>query len=187
MAINTARRSGGPFKNMDGTILSMRNLKKLIATEANEKEIYYIKLYQSNNPQYGYNIQSGGNQNQDYEYTQRIIAIRKMWEEGKTVGEIMKIFGLTKGTATYELAQAGIDGKERIRRSAGQYLAKTVYQYSINLELIATYSSTAEAERATGIYNIRRSCANNEKVDKPKYKSGGYYWTYHVYPGEKFS
>ena len=108
-----------------------------------------------------------------------------MWEEGKTVGEIAKTFGLSKTTATYELAQVGIDGKERIKRSAGQYLAKTVYQYSVNLELIAIYKSTAEAERETGISNIRRSCANNEKVDKPKYKSGGYYWTYHAYPGEK--
>ena len=155
--------------------------------EANNREIYYIKLYHSNNPQYGYNIYEGGNQSRDSEYSQRLSAIRQMWEDGKTVGEITKAFGLSKATATYELAQAGIDGKDRIKRSAGQYLAKTVYQYSIDLELIATYSSTAEAERITGIYNIRRSCANNEKVDKPKYKSGGYYWTYHAYPGEKIS
>lgn len=161
-------------------------LEKVQETEeANQREAYYIELYQSNNPQYGYNIYNGGGQVQNYEYTQRIKTIRTMWEEGRTVGEIAEAFGLAKATITYELAQAGIDGKERIRRSAGQYLAKTVYQYSTNLELIATYSSTAEAERSTGIYNIRRSCANNEKVDKPKYKSGGYYWTYHAYPGEK--
>ena len=156
------------------------------AEEANEREHYYITLYQSNNPLYGYNIQSGGCQTGNYEYQSRLVKIKELWESGKTVGEIAELFGLAKATASYELTQAGIDGKERIRRSAGQYLTKTVYQYSLDFELIGMYHSTAEAERATGIYNIRRSCASNEKVEKPKYKSGGYYWTYHPIPGENF-
>ena len=66
---------------------------------------------------------------------------------------------LNYATLSYELSQLGIDGKERIRRSAGQYLARGTYQYTLDLQLVATYNSTAEAERATGISNIRRSCA----------------------------
>lgn len=152
--------------------------------EANEKEKYYISTYRSNQSQYGYNIYEGGDSSASEEYIGRLQQIKEMWEQGKTVGEIQSHFGLSQQTISYELAQLGIEGKDRIKRSAGQYLAKTVYQYSTNLELIATYKSTAEAERETGISNIRRSCANNEKVDKPKYKSGGYYWTYHTYPGK---
>jgi hypothetical protein len=83
------------------------------------------------------------------------------------------------------MSQLGIDGKERIKRSAGKYLAKQVFQYDLNFKLIATFVSTAEAERTTGIANIRRSCAKNEGLEKPKYKSGKYYWTYTAYPGPK--
>jgi group I intron endonuclease len=157
----------------------------LTAEEANEKEQYYISYYQSNNPEYGYNIRGGGNEGGDYEYSKRLETIKQLWDEGKTTGEIAKELNLEAKTITYDMSRAGIDGKERIKRSAGQYLAKTVYQYSLDLQLIAIYGSTAEAERATGIYNIRRSCAQNETLSRPKYKSGGFYWTYQPYPGEK--
>lgn len=155
--------------------------------EANAREIYYIQLYKSNNPEFGYNTQAGGEQSGNFEYLQRLEGIKKMWEEGKTVGEIQKYYGLSQQTLCYEMQQLNIDGKERIKRSAGQYLAKLVYQYDLNLNLIATYNSTAEAERATGILNIRRSCAKNEEIERPKYKSGGYYWTYRELPGPKNS
>ena len=155
--------------------------------EANAREIYYIQLYKSNNPEYGYNTQAGGEQSGNYEYLQRLEGIKRMWEEGKTVGEIQKYYGLSQQTLCYEMQQLNIDGKERIKRSAGQYLAKPVYQYDLSLNLVAKYNSTAEAGRATGIFNIRRSCAKNEDLDKPKYKSGGYHWTYKELPGPKNS
>lgn len=155
--------------------------------EANAREIYYIQLYKSNNPEFGYNTQAGGEQSGNYEYLQRLEEMKKMWEAGCTVGEIGEKYGLSQATLSYELSQLGIDGKERIRRSAGQYLARGTYQYTLDLRLVATYNSTAEAERATGISNIRRSCAKNEGLDKPKYKSGGYYWTYKELPGPKKS
>lgn len=146
--------------------------------EANEKEKYYISMYRSNQSQYGYNIYEGGNSSANEEYINRLQKIKEMWEQGKTVGEIQTHFDLSRQTISYELSQLGIDGKDRIKRSAGKYLAKTVYQYDLNHNLVATYSSTGEAERATGIQNIRRSCAKNEELEMPKYKSGGYYWAY---------
>ena len=36
--------------------------------EANAREIYYIQLYKSNNPEFGYNTQAGGEQSGNYEY-----------------------------------------------------------------------------------------------------------------------
>ena len=44
------------FDNFSKEIL----LSNLTSEEANYWESYYIKLYQSNNPQYGYNLTSGG-------------------------------------------------------------------------------------------------------------------------------
>lgn len=163
-------------------------LEKVDTSEmANQREKYYIQLYQSNNPQFGYNIYEGGESSGNYEYIERLDEIKRMWEEGRTVGEIQQAFGLSQQTLSYEMSQLGIDGKERIKRSAGKYLAKQVFQYDLNFKLVAVFVSTAEAERATGIANIRRSCAKNEGLEKPKYKSGKYYWTYTAYPGPKNS
>ena len=154
-------------------------LEKVETVEtANEREKYYISLYRSNDPQYGYNIYEGGNSSANQEYINRLNQIKEMWDQGHTVGESQKIFNLSQQTLSYEMSQLGIDGKERIKRSAGKYLARQVCQYDLNFNLIATFRSTAEAERATGITNIRRSCAKNEGLEKPKYKSGQYYWTY---------
>jgi hypothetical protein len=62
---------------------------------ANQREKYYIQLYQSNNPQFGYNIYEGGESSGNYEYIERLDEIKRMWEEGCTVGEIQQAFGLS--------------------------------------------------------------------------------------------
>lgn len=153
--------------------------------EANEKEQYYIQLFQSNNPEYGYNIYGGGNNHIDFELQQRLADIKKMWDEGKTVGEIQEKYHLKQQTLSYEMLKAGIDGRERISRSAGKYLAKTTYQYDKDYNLVNKFESAGQAEKQTGITNITRTCKKNEEVDIPKYRAGKYYWTYHEYnPGE---
>ncbi len=152
--------------------------------EADEKEIYYISLYNTANPEFGYNIRSGGTNSDNYEYNLKLKKIQQMWDEGYTIGEIASTLQIEKATLSYDCLRLGIDGKERIKRSAGQYHAKKVYQYNLNFDLINIYDSTADAERATNITNIRRSCKNNEELEKPKYKSGPYYWTYWLYPGD---
>lgn len=44
--------------------------ENLTKEEANEREKYYIKFYNSNNPEYGYNLTSGGEGHSlfDYDY-----------------------------------------------------------------------------------------------------------------------
>ena len=105
-------------------------------TAANEREQYYIVFYQSNNPLYGYNINAGGYDSSNFEYLQRLQDIKTMWDQGATVKEIKDKYKLLQQTLAYELTQLGINGKERIKRSAGQYRAKTVYQYNQQKELI---------------------------------------------------
>jgi len=152
-------------------------------TIANEREQYYISFYQSNNPLYGYNINAGGYDSSNFEYLQRLQDIKMMWDHGATVKEIKDKYKLSQQTLAYELTQLGIDGKERIKRSAGQYRAKIVYQYNQQKELINQYISTAEAERITGIANIRRTCQRNEEKNQLSNTAGGYYWSYILYPG----
>lgn len=151
--------------------------------EADELEKKYIAMFQSNNPEYGYNITAGGKDSTDYEYLQRLEKMKEMWDSGATVAEIQKTFNIKKATLSYDLMRAGIDGKERIKRSAGQYLAKETYQYDLNFNLVAVYGSTGEAEKETGITNIRRACKQNLEKGKLKHKAGGFYWSYIDYPG----
>ena len=61
---------------------------------------------------------------------------------------------------------------ENTRKVAKKYLSKPVAQYDLNGKLIATYSSTREAERQTGIRHISECCNGLYKT------VGGYIWRY---------
>lgn len=128
------------------------NIKKeiledsLTLEEANDREMYYIKLYQTTDENFGYNISVGGdgNRKSDYEW------IYELWLEGKTIGEIKEITQYSKKVIEQALGQYNINGSIRIARSAGQYLAKTIHQYDMAGKYIQTFSSINEAERVTG-------------------------------------
>lgn len=118
----------------------------LTLDEANRQEKYYIKLYQTTNTNFGYNLTIGGDGNckSDYDW------VHQLWLQGKTVGEIEDITGYSKKVVDRALNRYGIGGSTRIARSAGQYLAKTIHQYDMTGKYIQTFSSMGEAERATG-------------------------------------
>lgn len=65
------------------------------------------------------------------------------------------------------------DETEHNQSHGGQHPCKTVYQYCINGDLVATYKSTQEASRETNYpySNIARACKNNKE-----YK--GFKWSY---------
>ena len=194
--------------------------------EAKEKEIYYIKQYDSSNPKHGYNISKGGDGYSIYDkeeivtkwhegksvteireemgcskkvvattltktgisvgervqrgidktaFNKQLSIMKEMWDNGATVEEIREKYPhLSKAAISYDLLQAGIDGKERIRRSAGQYHAQQVYQYSKDELLINVYDTIAEAERASGVShsNIVAVCKKRRKT------AGGFIWSY---------
>ena len=60
-----------------------------------EKEIYWIAFYDSNNPKIGYNLTIGGQGKKNY----RTDKIRELWDCGKSIGEI-----LGSAKANYKLA-----------------------------------------------------------------------------------
>ena len=95
-----------------------------------------------------------------------------LWQEGKTTGEIAKI--LEKGTDYISLLlnEKGIDGKERIKRSAGKHLATKVAAYDKEGNKIGEWLSLADAGRELGIQS-----ANISKVlNGERLTAGGYIW-----------
>lgn len=70
----------------------------------------------------------------------------------------------------------GISGKDRIKRSAGKYHVKRIYQFSKEKEYICSYNSIQEAEKTTGIShsNIVAVCNGRRKT------AGGFIWKYEL-------
>ena len=204
----------------------------LTEEDAKQLEKYYIKLYNSTNPEKGYNISAGGDGFSIYdynfikqlwdegkgvteiinelqcdrwvvqnalnqynipiserrmrgrdttEYDKLLQDVLKLWNEGKSVGEIQIILNINDNTTTHALDKLQIDGKERIKRSAGKYHQKKVYQFDKQGSFLNEYESVAEAERQTKIHhgNIVRVCKGQRKT------AGGYIWSYDRPPCEK--
>ena len=98
--------------------LDTRDIKVL-----DEREKYWIKQYNSTNPEVGYNVDEGGH----------VIS--------------------TKCRETKRLMQIGVPLPESTKqklREANNKIAKSVCQYSINGELLGEYPSIIEASRQTG-------------------------------------
>lgn len=108
------------------------------------------------------------------EYDELVQNVLTLWNEGKQVNEIQKILNINKNTATHALNKLKIDGKERIKRSAGKYHQKQVYQFDKQGNFLNSYESVAEAERQTKVHhsNIVSVCNGKRK------SAGGYKWSY---------
>ena len=105
-------------------------------------------------------------------YQELIETILQLWNDGKTTGEIAEIVVKSPVTVSKHLNDHGIDGKERIKRAAGQYLATRVAAYDKEGNKVGEWNSVAEASRALEI-----SRPNISKVingERPY--AGGYSW-----------
>lgn len=142
----------------------------LIEEEAKRLEKYYIKLYDSTNPEKGYNITKGGDGTVLFD-EEKVISL---WNRGFKVSEIIEQIGCCGETIKNILSANGIDGKERIKRSAGKYHQKQVYQFDKQGNFLNSYESVAEAERQTKVHhsNIVNVCNGKRK------SAGGYKWSY---------
>ena len=151
--------------------------QELTEEEAKRLEKYYIKLYDSRNPNKGYNISAGGDGRAIYN-DEEII---KLWNSGINITEITKQIGCCKEVVQRVLNTNGIDGKERIKRSAGKYHQKQVYQFDKQGNFLNEYESVSDAERQTNIHhgNIVKVCKGQRKT------AGGYIWSYDRPPCEK--
>lgn len=138
--------------------------------EVYKREKYYIQLYDSTNPKKGYNITLGGRGCQLYDYEE----IYQLYQQGYMIKEIAEKLGCVDSTIHKALNKYGVDGKERIKRSAGQYHIQTIAQYDKQHNLIKIYNSISDASRETGIHhsNIIANCKGRRK------SAGGFIWEY---------
>ena len=133
------------------TVLSNIPANTIIAPRVNRKQIREEK------------------QREQKELDEKIL---QLWNEGKTTGEIAEIVGKRTETVSKHLNDHGIDGKERIKRSAGQYLATRVAAYDKEGNKVGEWNSVAEASRALDV--ARPNISKVLNGERPY--AGGYSW-----------
>lgn len=139
--------------------------------EAEQKEIELIAEYKSTNLEFGYNISLGGS---IVEITNEIRQKMSKAHLGVPLSESHKE-GLKRGRAK-RLVQpnTGKHLSENWKDAVAKSVSKSVNQFDINGNFIASYFGQKEASKITGIScsNIMRCCKGERKT------AGGYIWRY---------
>ena len=113
-----------------------------------------------------------------FELKYDIDYISQLWSEGYTHAEIISRVGCPKSTLTSYLNALDIPIEERRYRS-NLYKAKTVYQFSIDNQLLRSYSSISEAIQALQKENPKAHTSNICYACNGKINSAyGYKWSY---------
>lgn len=165
-------------------------LERCSIDELDEREIYYIGLYDTMNN--GYNCESGGNENKVLSDEARLnIKLSKIGDKNPNFGSHrtdktkQKISEALKGkTFTDEhkrnlsIGQKGRESPKYWKGKCGKdhHSSNAVLQYTIEGVLINEFGSTMEAERITGV-NHRNisSCCRGVYGYKT---AGGFKWAY---------
>lgn len=116
----------------------------------NEMEKHFIKLYKSNNPEFGYNLTEGGGGVSGYRHT----------EDSKQ-----------KGGLTHKNIPLSEEHKQKLSKA---HTKCAVGQYTLSGEFITIFPSIRAAEHVTGIANssICDGCKGKRK------SAGGFMWRY---------
>lgn len=158
----------------DEEIMSLWNqgkgVKEIVEQIGCDKSVVQ-RILRTNNISKGERIQRGRD---TMEYDKLLQDVLKLWDEGKSVGEIQKILNINDNTTTHALDKLQIDGKERIKRSAGKYHQRKVYQFDKQGNFLNEYESMSEAGRQNNIphTNIVKVCKGERKT------AGGFRWSY---------
>ena len=125
--------------------------------ELNNKEIFYIQKFNSTNPEIGYNICIGGKGSVKYSSEE----ILELYKNTHSIIQVAKILGASKDTISKRLHGIGIETYN-----------KTINQYSLSGETIATFSSFSQAKEITKL-------PLPHIVPKHNF-SCGYFWVYEI-------
>jgi len=177
--------------------------EKLNETEAKTMEQFFIQMYKSYNPKYGYNKTLGGDdvsrfEKSVFQYSLDGKLIRRydsMTEAAEiTNTRISRISDCTKGNRfstngsiwlleddnqrEVKLKKAIKEKKHPSAMCGGaNHQARAIEQYNLNGEYIRTYSSAQEASEALGIdYSSIKSAAS--LTNKHHKSSGGFIWVH---------
>lgn len=98
------------IRKYGGENFSVEILEDNIPTELlNEREQYYILLYNSNNLKIGYNLTIGGNNKIVESKKDEIL---KLWRQGCLIKEISQIVNINRNTISEYLKENGITAQE---------------------------------------------------------------------------
>lgn len=103
--------------------------------------------------------------------------IYRLWDEGKSIKEIQEQTGYSNTSIREHLLNyKKFSTKESIDRGiqkAANTKSKPVSQWTLRGQFVATYKSSQEAERITGI----KSSNINKCLHKERISAGSFYWT----------
>lgn len=139
--------------------------------KAKELECYYIKLYKSNDKNYGYNQTKGG----DNVYIASEKTRKKMRENRQGVNA--HGYGHFVSDKTKKLTSNANKNRTFSKKSKDKMALqknKKVYQYNSEGDLISTYCSAKKASETTNI-NLGNICSCCRKIVR---QAGGYFWSY---------
>lgn len=143
--------------------------------ELDEKEIYWIKHYNSFNE--GYNKTAGGrNDNLIVKYNV-FPEVKRLWQEGKGQSQIAKELGINIETVHNYLLKGGIttkDIKERHRQEVGKSKARSIVQLDLGGNFIKQWDSIISIERA----GIASRSTIGRCLSKTRTAGNGYKWIY---------
>lgn len=149
-------------------------LEECSSDKLNEREIYYIKKYNSYTRaknSNGYNMTLGGDTGRRYSYEEALT----LWNQGCGPAEISDKLGCSLKAALYILHKVDIKDSLEFRRRNIAYRRddRAIYQYSLYGDFIAEYRSITEAAIAL---NISTDSINNCIHNRSK-QAGGYLWS----------
>jgi group I intron endonuclease len=161
------------WENIEHIIL----FEGLLEEEACEIEKNLIKTHRTNEKEFGYNIESGGqcsNLSESTKQKRREAHIGKT--PSKEVREKMRASRNRFLSENPEEYKKTMDNMMLAVEKAAEKKRKPVIQYDLDGNFLAIWNSTREAERVLGVHHSHiAKCCN--KI--PKYNTaGGYRWEY---------
>lgn len=166
------------IKNFSFEVIEECDIDKL-----DEREIYWISYY--NSYEKGYNMTRGGQGDNTASYID-VQKIYSLWDEGKTVGQIVEITKYSRSTVSNYLAtyqnytitesrrRSGCLGAMSTKNLEKRASYKRICRYTLNGEYLDTWNSCKEILRELNI--------NNQSVMKccqKKFQSaGGFKWAF---------
>lgn len=151
-------------------------LDNLTFEEAQEKERYYIHLYNTTNPEKGYNITHGGEGSQRYDYYDILEYYSNHDLDFKAT---LREFGCTSQTLLNILEGHGYNRNEIVSAISRQrYLENkitSVLQYDLNGNFIKEYVTAQDAAEAIG---LKSASSISEVCHNKRNKAGNFYWRF---------
>ena len=136
----------------------------------NEREIFYIDVYNSHFTKNGYNMTFGGEGGAKRDNKK----ICDLWDEGYTISQIAKELCCSRNTVKSSLKQFGKYDINQIKNRWIKQKCVPINQYDKDFNLLKTWNSARQAEKELGIdHSGIGDCCNY--ITR---QAGGFQWRY---------